>query len=398
VSRSQAEAERANLAKNELFSRMSHELRTPLNAILGFGQLLAMDGLDSNQKQSVHQILKAGEHLLELINEVLDIFRIEAGGLALSLEPVAVGETVAEALDLVGPLAAERNVHLNGDAVLARDTVLADRQRLKQVLLNLLSNAIKYNREGGSVTVDVAHPARDRLRVEVADTGAGIAPASLDRLFSPFERLGADQTSVDGNGLGLALSKGLVEAMGGRLSVESRLGAGSTFSVELATAETRAERLAEVELPTAAANEDESAPARALLYIEDNLSNLKLVEEVLAHRARVSLLPAVRGRLGLQLAREHPCDLILLDLDLPDLSGIEVLARLQTDAATSDVPVVVLGADATPGQIEHLLARGASEYLTKPLDVQRVLEVLDEHIFGGGTLQPPARTGPAPAP
>jgi CheY-like chemotaxis protein len=157
-------------------------------------------------------------------------------------------------------------------------------------------------------------------------------------------------------------------------------------------------RLAEVELPTAAANEDESAPARALLYIEDNLSNLKLVEEVLAHRARVSLLPAVRGRLGLQLAREHPCDLILLDLDLPDLSGIEVLARLQTDAATSDVPVVVLGADATPGEIEHLLARGASEYLTKPLDVRRFLEVLDEHVFGGGTSQPPARTGPAPAP
>jgi len=395
VRRSQAEAERANLAKSEFLSRMSHELRTPLNAILGFGQLLAMDGLDANQRDNVRQILKAGEHLLQLINEVLDISRIEAGGLALSLEPVAVGETVAEALDLVRPLASERNVQLGGNAASAHDFVVADRQRLKQVLLNLLSNAVKYNHEGGTVTIDVTRPAAGRLRFDVADTGAGIAPESLDRLFSPFDRLGADQTSVEGTGLGLALSKGLVDAMGGELRVDSRVGEGSTFSIELAAAEAQAERLEEFVLPSAGADAADGAAPRTILYIEDNLSNVNLVEGVLAHRPSVRLLAAMQGGLGLELAREHACDLILLDLHLPDLPGNEVLARLQADPATSEVPVLVLSADATPGQIERLHAQGASEYLTKPLDVQRFLEVVDEHLFGGS--RPSAETGVAAA-
>jgi PAS domain S-box-containing protein len=380
VRRARADAERANQAKSEFLSRMSHELRTPLNAILGFGQLLAMDGLGPQQREGVDQILKAGGHLLQLINEVLDISRIEAGGLSLSIEPVVVGEAVAEALDLVRPLAAERKVLLGGDAGSAGECVLADRQRLKQVLLNLLSNGIKYNRDGGGVTVDVRHAGKQRLRIAVVDTGPGIARESLDRLFSPFERLGADQSAVEGTGLGLALSKGLVEAMGGRLDVESRVGEGSTFSVELAAAEPQGERLDEAGVRTTAGVANAGAPSRVVLYIEDNLSNLKLVEGVLAHRANVRLLPAMQGGLGLELAREHACDLVLLDLHLPDIPGGEVLARLKADPSTSEIPVVVLSADATPGQIERLRAQGACEYLTKPLDVERFLEVLDEQL------------------
>jgi PAS domain S-box-containing protein len=380
VRRARAEAERANRAKSEFLSRMSHELRTPLNAILGFGQLLAMDGLDSNQREGVQQILKAGDHLLQLINEVLDISRIEAGGLSLSVEPVAVAEAVGEALDLVRPLAAERNVVLSGGAASARESVQADRQRLKQVLLNLLANAVKYNRDGGTVRIDVTRVGEECVRISVADTGPGISRESLERLFSPFERLGADQLYVEGTGLGLALSKGLVEAMGGRLGVDSRVGEGSTFWVELPVAERQGERLDD-ELPAQRHAEDESAPERTVLYIEDNLSNLKLVEGVLSRRPSISLIPAMQGGLGLELAREHPCDLILLDLHLPDLPGSEVLARLLANPATSEIPVVVLSADATPGQVERMLDQGAREYLTKPLDVQRLLEVLDELLF-----------------
>jgi PAS domain S-box-containing protein len=391
--RAKADADRANHAKSEFLSRMSHELRTPLNAILGFGQLLAMDGLDSNQREAVQQILKAGGHLLELINEVLDISRIEAGQLSLSLEPVAVGETVAEALDLVRPLAAERNIVLGGGAQSEKSSVLADRQRLKQVLLNLLSNAIKYNRQGGKVTVDVTQTAEERLRLAVSDTGAGISPESLERLFSPFERLGADETAVQGTGLGLALSKGLVDAMGGRLGIDSRVGEGSTFWIELAVAEGQVDQLDETELPEASVEAGKGGPARTVLYIEDNLSNLKLVEGVLAHRSSISLLPAMQGGLGLELAREHCCDLILLDLHLPDLSGREVLMRLKADPATSDIPVVVLSADATPGQIERLREQGASEYLTKPLDVTRFLEVLDEQLFSEAEPEPSSFAG-----
>jgi PAS domain S-box-containing protein len=378
--RAKDEAERTNQAKSEFLSRMSHELRTPLNAILGFAQLLEMDHLDAGQIEGVQQILKGGKHLLDLINEVLDISRIEAGRLSLSPEPIRVTEVLGEALDLVRPIAAERSVRLEGAVPEAGHFhVLADRQRLKQVLLNLLANAVKYNREGGSVWVfceEASEASKDLLRISVKDTGRGIRPEDIERLFAPFDRLGAEQTGVQGTGLGLALSKRLIEAMGGTVDVESAPGEGSTFSIELPLVEppvVQFERMGEVD-PAPASVLGEAA---TLLYVEDNLSNLRLIERILANRPQVKLLSAMQGRLGLDLARQHRPDLILLDLHLPDMSGEEVLHQLREDPRTRAIAVVVISADATPGQVSRLIDAGALAYLTKPLDVRRFLEVID---------------------
>ncbi len=367
-------ADAANRAKSEFLGRMSHELRTPLNAILGFAQLLQMEAHTPEQRESVEHILKGGRHLLDLINEVLDITRIETGRLHLSLEPVSVGDLLREVYDLMQRLAAERHVQLHLEPA-ADGHVRADRQRFKQVLLNLLANAIKYNSDGGAVTLACRRVAGDRLRLQVTDTGPGIPEALQARLFTPFDRLGAEQSGVEGTGLGLALSKRLVEAMGGSVGVESTLGEGSTFWVELPRAEPLALGL---ERPSAEA--PAAAPGRAavVLYIEDNLSNLRLIERVLAHRPDVKLLPAMQGRLGLELARQHRPSLILLDLHLPDLPGHEVLRHLQGDPRTRDIPVIVISADATPGQVQRLKATGAYDYLTKPLDIQRLLVLLEQ--------------------
>ncbi len=375
--RAEEAAAAANRAKSEFLSRMSHELRTPLNAILGFGQVLEMERLETAQRESVGYILKAGHHLLGLIDEVLDIARIEAGRLRLSLEPVSVKVTLDEARSLIRPLAEERKIRLRVEPPERADLyVLADPQRLKQVLLNLLSNGVKYNREGGEVTLSCEEAHGNRLRFKVTDTGPGIPPDRIERLFAPFERLGAEGTGVEGTGLGLALSKALVEAMAGALGVESVVGRGSTFWMELP----RAESL-EPEIARAA----ESAPGgpalrsgSALLYIEDNLSNVKLIEHVLARRPQVRLLTAIQGRLGLDLAREHRPGLILLDLHLPDISGDNVLRQLREDARTRDIPVVILSAEASPGQIQRLLDAGAHQYLTKPIDVRKLLGIVDE--------------------
>jgi DNA-binding response OmpR family regulator/two-component sensor histidine kinase len=374
--RAEAEAAAANRAKSEFLSRMSHELRTPLNGIFGFAQLLQMEALPADQRECVDQILKAGRHLLGLIDEVLDISRIEAGHLRLSLEPVAVGETVRAALDLVRPAATNQGIALPADLMDDR-YVLADRQRLQQVLLNLLSNAVKYNRSGGRVTVAVEEMPEEWLAVRVIDTGPGIAPDKLDRLFTPFERLGAEGTAVEGTGLGLALSKHLVEAMGGTLRVESRFGEGSTFVVALPSAEAPTAALDEAHARLSLGPEP-SGGRLVVLAIEDNLSNLQLVERIFARRPETKVLSAPQGRLGLELAREHRPDLILLDLHLPDLPGEEVLERLRAEPLTRAIPVVVLSADATPGQIARLLASGARAYLTKPLDIRRLLEVVED--------------------
>jgi signal transduction histidine kinase/CheY-like chemotaxis protein len=372
-----AEAERANSAKSEFLSRMSHELRTPLNAVLGFAQLLELDDLSSDQRESVEQIEKAGRHLLDLINEVLDIARIESGQLSLSLEPVEVRSAVSEALELLRPLAAERGISV----VLEESPALylyakADRQRLKQVLLNLLSNGVKYNRDGGELTLRCVQVSGDRIRVEVADDGPGIPSDGIHRLFVPFERLGADSTGVEGAGLGLALSKRLVEAMGGVLGVSTSPGQGSTFSVELPT-------VGSPEQASDWSDGDESvAPAEplpgTLLYIEDNRANLKLVERVVSRLPHFRLITAMQGGMGLDLAQQHNPDLVLLDLHLPDMSGGEILRRLREDPRTHDIPVIVISADATPSQVHKLLAEGADAYLTKPLDVQRFLQLVDE--------------------
>jgi len=373
-----AEADRANLAKSEFLSRMSHELRTPLNAILGFAQLLELDAASAEQQESVGQILRAGRHLLGLINEILDISRIEAGRLQLSLEPVPVQETVRQAIELVQPSAAEAHVTVRAEAIGEALHVQADRQRLQQVLLNLLSNGVKYNRAGGTVTVACRETTARWLRIEVTDTGQGITADKLARLFTPFDRLGAEASAVEGTGLGLALSKSLVEAMGGTLKVRSEPEVGCTFSVELAVVAAPAEREPIAPVSAPAVDERQPGEAQKILYIEDNLSNLTLVESILSRRPGTTVLSAMQGRVGVDLARDHRPALILLDRHLPDIPGEEVFRQLQADSRTRDIPVIVLSADAMPSRMRQFLDGGVRAYLTKPLDVPALLAAIDE--------------------
>jgi signal transduction histidine kinase/ActR/RegA family two-component response regulator len=374
-----AAAESASNSKNEFLSRMSHELRTPLNSVLGFTQILQLDELSDDQRESVAQIAKGGTHLLDLINEVLDIARIETGDLALSPEPVLVNDAVTDVLDLVRPLAARRSITIA--AVLPTDRyVFADRQRLKQVLLNLVSNAVKYNREGGRVTVECRDVDETQRRISIRDTGPGIDPEQRHKLFEPFERLGAEQSNVEGTGVGLALSRRLADAMGATLDVDSTYGEGSTFWIELRAVEGPLERHDRLHGPEslAAVSAGPRDNAHVVLSIEDNLANVKLIERVFAHRQDIKIVPAIQGRLGIELARQVQPALVLLDVHLPDISGDVVLEALRRDPATAHIPVVVLSADATQHQIERLLAAGAFRYLTKPIDVQDLLSIVDE--------------------
>jgi PAS domain S-box-containing protein len=370
-------AERANRAKSEFLSRMSHELRTPMNSILGFAQVLARKELPLDQRKAVDHILRAGRHLLNLINEVLDISRIEANRQAMSLEPVRVNDVVQETLSLIRPLAAQRGCRIDEPAAVDETWhVQADRQRLAQVLLNLLSNAAKYNRPGGTIAVGGEADERT-VRIHVHDTGPGIPEDKLEQVFVPFERLGAEQSDVEGTGLGLALSRRLVDAMGGALSVTSTVGKGSTFTVVLPRTDAASVNgggaVHVLTEGTAGAN---GGPA-TLLYIEDNLANLTLIETILANRPEITLMSALQGQLGLDLAWEHRPDVILLDLNLPDLPGDEVLARLRSDERTRETPVIVISADATHGRSDSLLGGGAQAYLTKPLDVEQFLGTID---------------------
>jgi PAS domain S-box-containing protein len=370
------EADRANQAKSEFLSRMSHELRTPLNAVLGFAQLLELDPLVPAQRDATNEILKAGQHLLELIDEVLDLSRIEAGRLRLSLEPVDVIQVAEECLSLLRPQAQQESIGLT----LSRQAegpvfAVADRQRLKQILLNLLSNSIKYNRERGTVDVVIARVAgNERIRIDVTDTGYGIPADRIEHLFEPFERLGAEGSEIEGTGLGLALTRPLVEVMGGSISVMSAYEEGSTFSVELV-----ADPSTETEdaLGPDTRSPDSTPTGHTVLYVEDNLANLKLMERVLARRPGIGLVSAMQGRLGVTLARAHRPDLIFLDQNLPDMSGLEVLRRLRADPGTGELPIVVISADASDGLRRRMFNAGASEFVTKPFDVDRLLEILD---------------------
>ncbi len=375
--RAEVEADRANRAKSDFLSRMSHELRTPLNAILGFGQLLEMRASQPRERESVEQILKGGRHLLGLINEILDISRIESGGLPLSTEPVEVSGAVRRVVELAQPLAAERRVTFQtAGASCDGPYVLADSQRLQQVLLNLVSNGIKYNREGGQVTIGCGAAGAGRLRISVADTGSGIAAELQSRLFRPFDRLGVDTAGVEGTGLGLALTKGLVEAMGGTIGLESIQGQGCTFWIELPETVSPAQRsgLGPVMAPDLVAGGERLG---TVLYIEDNPSNLRLIERVINEQTALRLVSATLGRHGLALARECRPDLILADLHLPDISGEDVLREILSDPELSQTPVVIVSADATPGQIKRLLKAGARAYITKPIDVTQLLTHID---------------------
>ena len=356
------EAERASRAKSEFLSRMSHELRTPLNSILGFAQLLEMDS-PASQRPQVGHILRAGQHLLKLINEVLDIARIEAGHLSLSLEPVPLSNVLQEALVLVSPMAADGTIELQELPPLSDGLgVVADRQRLIQVLLNLLSNAIKYNRPNGQVRIEVEQSA-ERVAVSVVDSGYGIAPELVNQLFKPFERLNADP-SVEGTGLGLALSKSMLEMMHGDLSVHNVPGEGCRFTLELPIVQVQ-----KTALPTQRQPDLLPAPRPAalpawhgkLLCIEDNLSSMQ-------------------GQLGLDLARQHAPQLILLDLNLPDLKGLEVLQRLRRLPATANTPVLMITADASDSTQRELKTAGATAILTKPIQVPVFLALLDHYL------------------
>ena len=383
------EADAANAAKSEFLGRMSHELRTPLNAILGFGQLLDKQALPAQQQESVGYILRSGAHLLDLINEVLDITRVEAGQSELDLEALSLKQAAADACALVRPLADARAIQIRLPGfdetldVAAMSYVQADRQRLAQILINLLSNAIKYNFDSGEIEVSwrAVGANNERISISVRDSGPGIAPENLPRLFVPFERGAAVHSEIEGTGLGLALTRSLVEAMGGEISVESTLGRGCTVSFELPRAHAPAPPMAEVgapiEIPNAAAESKESNRTYRVLCIEDNPSNLRLIELLLATRPEISLLSAQSGAQGLQSATQHQPDLILLDLNLPDVHGSDIFGQLQRNVVTRDIPIVIVSADATPAQIETLLEAGAHEYLTKPLDMRHLLQVLD---------------------
>jgi signal transduction histidine kinase/DNA-binding response OmpR family regulator len=380
-SRELQEANQALRADNEaqslFLSRVSHELRTPLNTILGFGELLGFSDITAEHREWMSMMLKAAQHLLRLLDEVLDISRTEADQLSLSIEAVSVQDVIADALEIIRPLAISRGVHLDPPPVLqVSQYAAADLQRLRQVLINLLSNAVKYNHPTGTVTVTVDGGPGGTLRISVTDTGLGIPEDQLNELFVPFERLDAAQAGIEGTGLGLALSRQLVQKMGGETGVASTPGQGSTFWIELPATEPIAVTQAAIGHDPIVAIRTYAAP-KTVLYIEDMVENLRLIEQVLKQRPSTTLIPAMLGGAALELARQHRPDLILLDAHLPDISGQDLIGQLIADPATRNIPIIILSADVTPAYIDQLLAAGATTYLTKPIRVRQLLQTVD---------------------
>jgi len=373
------EAERASRAKSEFLSRMSHELRTPMNAILGFGQLLELTLKEEEQADNVQEILHAGRHLLELINEVLDLARIEAGKLTISLEPVHLMPLIEECLALIRPVAEARSIRILESGRNCGEYVQADRTRLKQALLNLLSNAVKYNQEAGTLSVTCIHDG-DAIQICVSDTGAGLTAEQQSRLFSPFERLDADKTAIEGTGIGLALSRRLMELMHGEIGVESKPGIGSTFWLRLTVVHELEDESGNADSPIADADTAHTAGDKQwdILCIEDNPANLRLIERILSRREDIRLLTATAPNLGLELAQaDHPA-LILLDINLPDMDGYEVMQCLRENPATRDIPVVAVSANAMPKDLARGKAAGFVDYLTKPLDIDQLLRTVQQ--------------------
>ena len=364
-------------AKKDFLDRLSHELRTPLNTILGFGELLSLDGLSAEHREWITMTLQASRHLVQLMDEAGDVAQIEDRTLTLSMEAVPVHSVIADVIEMIRPLALAEGVQIDPPPrPAASQYVRADEQRFRQIMLNLLSNAVKYNYPGGRVTITVGDEPGDQLRVSVTDTGRGIAGQDVGRLFLPFERLDAAQAGVEGAGLGLALSRDLIKAMGGTTGVTSIQGEGSTFWIELPATEPVAVSQLAIERDVVVSSRD-YATGKTVLYVEDMVENFRLVEQILKQRPSVTLLPAMLASVALDLARQHRPDMILLDLRLPDMPGSQVLLRLRADARTRDIPVVILSADATRQRIDQFRADGVVDYLTKPIDVRSLLRTVD---------------------
>lgn len=374
------EANRANQAKSEFLSNMSHELRTPLNAILGFGQLLAMDIEDDEQKRNVDEILKAGDHLLTLINEILDLSKIETGNLELSLEPCHLNTIIEEVIALIKPLAEIRNIHItNNISQKTNYSIQVDYTRFKQVMLNLLSNAVKYNRDKGTITISCEVGKNNKLRIKIGDTGEGLSEEQLKILFDPFVRMDRHK-NVEGTGIGLTITRHLIELMAGTIGVESQQGKGSTFWVETNICQDTTEQPLKPGNKTLHLNHNSTKPSlkKTILYIEDNPANLRLVTNIIEKRSPYTILSAPNASLGLTLAEAQLPNLILMDINLPDINGYMALSQLRGNESTKDIPVIAISANATQEDIERGQSAGFHDYLTKPIDIKILLHSLNE--------------------
>jgi CheY-like chemotaxis protein/anti-sigma regulatory factor (Ser/Thr protein kinase) len=381
----------ANRAKSEFLSSMSHELRTPMNAIMGFGQLMTMDfdtPLNESQKENVTEILKASNHLLELINEVLDLSKIEAGRIDLSIENVLLGDVLGESLQLILPLAQKRGISIKlirddneitiNDLAKSQSIVRADYTRLKQVILNFLSNAVKYNTEEGDIVIKCTKTDNKAIRISIRDTGSGLSDEQQEQLFTAFNRLGAENTDIEGTGIGLVITKNIIDLMGGELGVESEIGKGSTFWVELPVGLDKSNKTDEIDQRIDSNISIEES--RSVLYIEDNPANLRLVTQLLGRIPNLEMRTAHEPLLGLELAKEYLPDLILLDINLPGIDGFEVLRRLREQDATKNIPVLAISANAMPKDIEKGLEVGFDDYITKPININHLLNAVEDRL------------------
>ena len=373
-------ADKANLAKSDFLSSMSHELRSPLNAILGFAQLMESDSPapTASQNESIAQILQAGWHLLKLINEILDLAKVESRQISMSQEPVSLSEVMLECQGMVEPQAQQRNVHMIYPQIDMPYFVLADRTRLKQILINLLSNAIKYNVAQGTVEVNCTENTAGRIRIRIRDTGAGLSPEQLQQLFQPFNRLGQEAGGEEGTGIGLVVAKRLVELMGGTIGVESTPSIGSVFWFELiATAKPKLQNESTEVAAPSRSHESRAAQVHTLLYVEDNPANLKLVEQIIARHPDLRLLSALNGNSGIEIARQALPDVILMDINLPGINGFEALKILQEDTTTAHIPVIAISANAMPRDVERGIKAGFFRYITKPIKVDEFMHALE---------------------